>query len=56
MGVVSCLFVEEFCTFDPRGVVKVCLSLLKEKTAPAFLSSVLSVHGTRHFERCDSSV
>ena len=26
MGVVSCLFTEEFCTYDPHGVVKVlCL-------------------------------
>ena len=27
MAVVSCLFIEEFCTNDPHGVVKVCLSL-----------------------------
>ena len=27
MAVVSCLFIEECCTNDPHGVVKVCLSL-----------------------------
>ena len=41
MAVVSGLFLEEFCTCDPHGVVKVSLSVLPPSKVQADLGDVL---------------